>query len=544
MQSRARIWLVTAGLALLFAVAGVDVYSRLIVPAAPLNFDEAAHSLEGYYILRDIIKLDFRELWVNTHMQTLWPPGFSYLQAPFLFLFGVSDSGARLFAYVMLALAALMACALAWNIDQARAPVAALVSGLIAVTAPGWLYVGSWANQETPVALVVFVVFWLYLRARESRRWPAYAATGVGLFFLFLTKYNYAAIGLAAVGLVDLVDRLIVIRANSKRALPEAMGMLALLAPVAAGVVFWFYAGQDVVPTAVKWRDFSFFVVNEDSGYPFWSAQNLLFYPRAVADWLMPSGLLAAAALAGAVVAVVRLRRAGLAVLAAFFGIGFFLATTHPLKAERYITPLFPSLWLLTGFGAAEVWRAMAGRSRAQALRGALAAATVAIAVWSWTARVQLVSPVWAGASAAGLRSTADQIVAWQQTEKPVLIVGTFGELGPPLFEWRFRPSPAFAASSVPIQYDAPPGEGSPLDRVRAWARANPGAQITTIQVDPSSALFNTHDMRNKSLWKQQLANAFVAAPAGYRQTRMAVDAASGLTVRYFLPEGVPDLVR
>ena len=162
MRAQTRTVLAALVLLVLSVVVGREVYFRLIVPAPPLNFDEAAHSLEGFYILRDLLRLDAHELWVNTHAQTLWPPGFSYLQAPFLLLLGVSDQSARIFAFAMLALTAMMGCAVAFQIDERRSAVAALIGGLIALTAPGWLFVGSWANQETPVAFVLFVVFWFF----------------------------------------------------------------------------------------------------------------------------------------------------------------------------------------------------------------------------------------------------------------------------------------------------------------------------------------------------------------------------------------------
>ena len=536
MRAQTRIVLAALALLVLSVVIGREVYFRLIVPAPPLNFDEAAHSLEGFYILRDVLKLDVHELWVNTHAQTLWPPGFSYLQAPFLFLLGVSDQSARIFAFAMLALTALMACAIAFQIDARLAAPAALIGGLISLTAPGWLFVGSWANQETPVAFVLFVVFWLFLRGLKTRRASGFALTGFALFGLFLTKYNYAAFAVAAIGLVDTVERIKVVDKDRPRLRAEVLGMIALYAPLALGLVFWFLGGQDVVPKEVKWRDFSFFVSNEDSGYAFWSAQNLLFYFRAAGNWLMPSGVLAVAAGAGAVYAVARIRHPGISTLAIFFATGFVLATLHPLKAERYITPLFPSLWLLTGFGAARLWEDLRARGLPRAMLTALVITPVVISIWSLTFWLPRLQPVWAGVTADGLRASADQVVTWQQPGKPLLIIGTFGELGPPYFEWRFRPVKAFSESGAPIQYDAPPGNGTDYERVLSWARANPGAQITTIRVAPGSNLEQTNDIRNKSTWKQALSAEFERAPVGYRLVDRRQYPESGLTVSYYLP--------
>jgi hypothetical protein len=132
----------------------------------------------------------------------------------------------------------------------------------------------------------------------------------------------------------------------------------------------------------------------------------------------------------------------------------------------------------------------------------------------------------------------SDQIVAWQQPERPVLIVGTFGELSPPLFEWRLRTQAAFANGN--IQYDAPPGDGSDTERVLHWLQANPGTQVTLIQLDRSAALYNTADMANKNAWRQTLADALAGQFAhmqGYRQMQFVSYAGAGLVVSYYLPE-------
>ncbi len=534
---KARTWIVAGILVLLSVLVGREVFLRLIAPAAPLNFDEAAHSLPGYYVLRDILALDLRALWGDFHVQTLWPPGFSLLQAPFLGVLGRSDESARLFAYVMLVATALVGCAIAYRINPELAPLAGLASGLIALSAPGWLFVGSWAMQETPVAFVIFVAFWLFLSALQTRRIVWFVLTGCALYFLFLTKYNYAAFAVAAVGMVDLGERI-------HRRQADFVSMLALYVPLALGILFWFFGGTDIVPTEVKWRDFRFFVTNEDSGYPFWSAENLLFYVRTTFDWLMPGPLPAVVALLGAAWAVVRFRHAGVTLLAVFFALGFVLATVHQLKADRYITPLFPSLWLLTGLGFAgliRAWQARIGDREAQRSLGSLSTLVpvlvlLAAASWSWLTWLPQLQPVWAGHLADDLRAASHRIVQWQQADRPVLIIGTFGELSPPLFEWRLRPLPAFGNTPHPIQYDAPPVEGpDDIARVQRWLDENPGAQVTLIQVDEWSPVYQTDDMRNKNEWRQRIVRAF-GEVRGYRLVDEVTYPDSGLTIRYYLP--------
>ena len=569
------LFLVAVALVIVAIGVGQQVTERLIAPASPLNFDEAAHSLPGYYILRDVRRLDLQAFWGDTHIQTLWPPGFSYLQAPVLAVLGLSDGAARLFSYMTLVLTVLLGLALVRSIKPAWAPVAGLTSGLIALSAPGWLSLGGLALQETPVAMVTFATFWLFLRAWRTGRARWYFLTGCALFFLFLTKYNYAAFALASIGLVDMVERIrMAARRGESPARPgfvrrfftrrQLATWLALYLPLALGLAFWFLGGTDVVPMKVKWRDFAFFVSNEDSGYPMWSEQNLLFYVRTTINWLMPHPLLALAALLGAGYAVVRIRHPGVTLLALFFTIGFTLATLHQLKAERYAAPFFPSLWLLTGLGLAELkarWEAartrrapippVAGavigqpRGFAHAFYPSLPTLVVVVvlfcgALWSWLTWLPRLEPVWAGDTADALRAAGQQVSDWQDPNRPVLIIGTFGELSPPFFEWRLRTQAAFGNGN--IQYDAPPGDGADLERVQHWLQANPGTQVTLIRVDESAAVYNTADMKNKNANRQALVRQFdqaihAGAVKGYHLENTVDFPRGGITISYYLPQ-------
>lgn len=544
LDTRRQLLLVTVVLLLISIVIGREVYWRLIVSAPPLNFDEAAHSLPGYYILRDVLRLDLRAFWGDTHIQTLWPPGFSYLQAPLLFLLGLTDDAARFFAFIALVLAALMSIAVIHAIRPQYAPFAGLISGLIALSAPGWLAQGGLALQETPVALVAFIVFWCYLRALRTRRARWYFITGITWFFLFLTKFNYAAFALISIGLVEPGERIrravteregtFLLRLVSRR---NIITFMALALPVLLGLAFWFLGGTDIVPSSVKWRDFSFFVTNENSGYSFWSEQNLLFYVRAAAYWLMPHPLLALMALLGAVWAVARIRHPGVTLLALFFVIGFALATAHPLKSDRYVTPVFPALWALTGLGAADLMALLMRHLKPSRARVASIAVVLAVLLVtlisgvSWLPRLQ---PVWYGGVADSLRAASNQIVAWQQPQRPVLIIGTFGELSPPLFEWRLRTQAAFGNGN--IQYDAPPGDGSDVERVQQWVQSNPGAQVTLIRVSKDAALYNTNDMLNKNAARQTLAGRFDQV-RGYVLAHTVSYPEAGLEISYYLPQ-------
>jgi hypothetical protein len=162
--------------------------------------------------------------------------------------------------------------------------------------------------------------------------------------------------------------------------------------------------------------------------------------------------------------------------------------------------------------------------------------AVLAMMIASWAFAVPRVEPVWAGAMARDLRAAGDQVVRWQQGNRHVLIIGTFGELAPPYFEWRLRPLSAFANTPLAVNYDAPPVEGKDdIERVTRWLAAHPGAQVTLISVGEGAAVFNTNDMQQKNLWKQQIVRRFAEVP-GYRLADSVAYPDSDLKVSYYLP--------
>ena len=70
-----------------------------------------------------------------------------------------------------------------------------------------------------------------------------------------------------------------------------------------------------------------------------------------------------------------------------------------------------------------------------------------------------------------------------------------------------------------------------------AWTKQNGCTQITLIQLDPNSALFNTNDMRTKNAWRQQLAGQFAQQhhELGYRLVEQQ-SLPGGIKISYYLP--------
>jgi hypothetical protein len=71
---------------------------------------------------------------------------------------------------------------------------------------------------------------------------------------------------------------------------------------------------------------------------------------------------------------------------------------------------------------------------------------------------------------------------------------------------------------------------------VQHWLVANPGTQVTLIQLDKQAALYNTGDMQSKNSWRQSLVEQFNQVQ-GYKLVKSTPYPGAGLLISYYLPQ-------
>ncbi len=333
--------LLRAGVPALLAVLAASVvssfvvYVRVIAPAGPLNWDEGFHALHGLRAATEIREGEMSRLAYDVYRSVYWPPLHALYAAVFFLSFGATAEVARassLAAYV--AAAALLALAAL----RTRGAVAALVAGFGFVLSPLAARLAGQALLEIPALALFSLAIFLYVDGRRP------VLLGLAVFATCLTRTNYGvllALGLTGAFAIDggLGKRLPEddprrgARRNAYRAL-LALGIPLLL---------WFAYLPKIGHTLAA-------LVNLPTGPPRFSAEGLLYYPRAAVTLAgtLPLLLLYVAALLLALrPKALSDRSVRFVVILAFLQITF--AEISHTKLDRHILPLAVLLPFLLG---------------------------------------------------------------------------------------------------------------------------------------------------------------------------------------------------
>jgi hypothetical protein len=286
------------------------------------------------------------------------------------------------------------------------------------------------AMLELPGTALTLVALGLALHNERRPRALVAWLGGLAIAALFLEKYNYGLLLLAAVVANELLRRPFA---------PFRAERLAMwLVPALAAVAWLAVPGQ--------LAGFFDFAINRDSGLTL--GQALRFYPRAIvaydAAW-WPAGLLT---LAAAIGALAMWRRTDVRLLILFAAIGLVAMTIHRYKLDRSIATVVPAWWLLAG-GACAAWERRSRVWPRAARRAAIAAIAIIVLAplpMLYARDVPALGRLattherhpwsrfpWPGRE---LQPVEDWIATTVDPSLPIYVAGEFNELAPPVVWW------------------------------------------------------------------------------------------------------------
>ena len=355
--SRTGISALLAVLAAAVALAFV-IRSRVIAPAGPLDWDEGFHALYGLRTAMEFRAGDFLRVAYDAYRSVYWPPFHALYSGVIFLIFGTTAEVARassLAAYVaaagFLALAAL----------RARGAVAALVAGFGFLLSPLAAKLSGMALLELPALALFSLTLLLYVDGRRP------VLLGLSVFATYLTRTNYGvllALGLTAAFAIDGAIGRRLAAGDPRRAAREKA--LRALAALAVPLALWFAYPPKIAHTLAA-------LVNLPTGPPPFSAEGLLYYPRAAVTLAGSGPLLALYAAALVLSLSPRARRDRSARLVAILALlQTVLAEISHTKLDRHILPLAVLLPFLLGVLADDL-RARSGAAVRLAMAGVFA---------------------------------------------------------------------------------------------------------------------------------------------------------------------------
>ena len=313
----------------------------------PFDNDEAAHALPALLMAEALEKGDWRGFVTEVYGQNFYPPGIAAFLIPVYLVAGPPAETARLVSVAALFLANLVLFALARLIDPGRGAVAGVIAVILTLTARPLLTNSALAMLEMPGLLLCLLLLWIYVLSLRRHSAAPLMLTGILLAAVFLTKYTFGLVALAAVGGNELIE----LRSASMRR-EGLRRWISLFGPFLIIMAIWF-----VRPGQLS----TFFDYTQplSDGQAWLSWANVLYYPRSLALHSTPSYLFAIVNLAGLIWGVINWRDAGVRVLVLFFAAGMaaVMFVNHPPN-PRFITPFAPAIQLLTGLMIVRLWPA------------------------------------------------------------------------------------------------------------------------------------------------------------------------------------------
>lgn len=504
-------------------------------------WDMAGHGWGGVELLRALSEghpLRFLDL---LNRQDKWPFGYSLLLMPFLAAGDWSFASATLLSAVLFALVPVLLLWVAREVDEGPAGLwGGLIAAALFLTSPLLRVFGVLIMREMAGAFFTLLALGFYLRARRLGTPWAWRLAGLATLALFLIKYNYALVWVAAV-LVNEVWRMTPERRRElarwplrHRIFAAYVGLLILAALFGVNPGVGVYAGlvigavllivrwrRDPAAFRARWRSLPVearaalatfaipiwiwwlspqpihpkeaiaFLRNRSAGPPLLSGESLGYYFRSLINDYSAVPVLGVLVILGVLLSLPWLKQYRALALTALLGLG--LATFHPYKEPRFLAVTAPFLMLLAAmaFSRAVHWR----RSL---IGGFLCAGAIAGIAWAASgadlnARLEKNYKVYSA------RPGYWRVLAFLSNHAAgadrVAVIGSFNEMSGSLVRWRL----AQARRTQDIEaVDGP----SRRETVQAWLEEEKPDRILAIRLLPSSRLYQGKDFQSFNAWQ------------------------------------------
>lgn len=328
---------------LIMFIATLRIGSQVIrYQGYQMDYDEAIHATRGLDMASAIERLSASELWYQTVKPHWYPPAHGYFLGGWLWLLGSSTTTVRLYATFCYFLFGLLLWFAAKQAFPQAHPFFYLIPALFLVSDQQHAVHAALSMLELPAILLAIASLYFFNKALTRPTFLSHFLTGLFALLCFFTKYNYGLVVLAT----ELVCYSIVFVGGWITGKPTQRIKPVLLAwvPYLSLLFIWFFLLDE-------WQWLVSFSRAQPSQYPFWSFENLLFYPRQLLR--ETSGWVPLILTLVGLIWWLRRREFSLSWFSylVFFAIGFGMLTYETQDSSRFGMILLPPLWILSTGG-------------------------------------------------------------------------------------------------------------------------------------------------------------------------------------------------
>jgi 4-amino-4-deoxy-L-arabinose transferase-like glycosyltransferase len=321
------------------------VYSRLLLTRGSFHWDEALHALKAVQIADSLQHGNWLGFLLDSYRQVLYPPIHSWLVAISYLVAGPTVTSTGVVSLLFFVATAPVLFLAGRALHDEKGTVAGVIAAILFLTSPPLISYATQAMLEVPGLLPLCLTILIYFRlVRDDVRPLAYVLLGLGVTLTYFVRMPYGVF----IFLIVMATLLVESKFHLLRFLDRKV--LYTLLPMVIVFGIWFAYPAKIAST-IRW------LINEPNVPEPYSVAGWLFYPLATV-WLSGSIWLFALAFTSLLVAIVAFRHnRRIRFLLILVLIQMVLAAVHPNKQQRYLFPLLPALFLLSGFTVAEWWR-------------------------------------------------------------------------------------------------------------------------------------------------------------------------------------------
>jgi hypothetical protein len=359
--------------------------------------------------------------------------------------------------------------------------------------------------------------------------------TSIAVAVLFLTKYNFGLLLIAAIVLMeylnlpdkDLIKRILVsfvkevlfikksnrINISLKSVFPSNIYFLFI--PALLCIVIWL-----IYPYPHKINSFLSFAMKTDylsqtSTIPFFSLNNFLLYPKIINEhYSISQGIFIITAILF-ISSFFKTSDIRIKTLRNFFLIGLFLSTLHSLKEERFIFTILPAYWTVAAYQANKLIMNInlnILRNNAVLAKTVFLALVFALSFPGYGSfRTELQSGMTGYYGDKELKNVLDYIADTVNKKNKMILFGSFNEFAPDLIIWELSGERGFPFENIRVELQRFDRKSHYLDpsgmpdkyahEFNRWMGNPESDYVVTIEVLRSSKYFS-EDYKKWNSWK------------------------------------------
>lgn len=325
--------------------AGWLIYTQLLVGRGPFYWDESLHAMQGVLFAHSIEQGNWLAFLFDSYRQVLYPPLYAWLIGLSFLVMGHSIQTACLVSLVGFVLTVPVLYASTYYLREDNQAIAGGIASILFLGAPILISFTTQVMTEIIGLFFLSVTILIYLKiVHDNSSSYKYTLLGLAVAFTYFARIQYGVLVFIAIVFAMILEAWL-----DHRSLFH-LRMFYFLLPLLFIFGFWFAYPAKFFST-LGW------LINTPNVSDPYSLSGWLFYPQATVRlagslWMF---ILYFSVISICVVRFGRERRVRF--LLVIVGIQIILGIFHHNRQDRYLLPILPSIFLLTGFVVAEAHR-------------------------------------------------------------------------------------------------------------------------------------------------------------------------------------------